>query len=270
MKERADMIEPEQPSNLIDDILDTDASGANDEQGHTIDGAQVSAASPLYQALGAILGKVTRLEKTERNNHGNYDFAPADTFRDFIRPLFHEHGLWLFVNEAYSPFIGEVTKQKTLKFTYEFVIMHIETGETTPTIRRSVFLPYVGSQTAGIASTFALKEWLKNQFLISTGEPDPEGKMGKDDEAAKNRLPEAESKAALDTLKTKFNEMAKDATVADLHAWWTANMNSLNALNDAHFQELHGMAERAEAKAKKIDPDQMTDADLDARAEQDK
>ena len=222
------------------------------ENGHTIAGEAFKPSLPLYGALHAIYGDVQRLEKTERNNHGNYDFAPADAFRDFIRKAFHKHGLVYFINEVYAPFVGEVDKKKTLKFTYEFVIMHVESGETTPTVRRSVFLPYVGSQTAGIASTFALKEWLKNQFLISTGEPDPEGTMSKDDEAAKQRFTIAESKAATDEIRDKLKAL-KDHTEADVYAIWNESINTISALTDKDFEDLKAEAAKVKVKAVKND-----------------
>ena len=219
------------------------------ENGCSIAETKMEPSSPLYAALHAIYGEVERLEKTEHNNHGNYKFAPADSFRDFIRQRFHAHNLIYIINEVYSPFIGEVAKQKTLKFTFEFVILHIESGETTPAVRRSVFLPYVGSQTAGIASTFALKEWLKNQFLISTGEPDPEGTMGKDDDAAKSRMTEQDSKSAYDNLIAGLRALPKDHSQADVFTWWNANISIISALSDGDFKKLQTEAEKAKMAA---------------------
>lgn len=223
--------------------------------------------SPLHTAIHAILGEVRRLEKSDHNKHGNYDFAPADAFRDFIRDQFHKHKLVYSISEVYASQVAEGMKAGTIKFTYWFVITHVESGEQTQPEARSVFLPYVGSQTSGIASTFALKEWLKNKFLISTGEPDPEGEMGDHDSNARNRLPDEESGQVLETLRAELKDAIKDKRSQPIEAWWKASEATAKTLTPDHF----GRIKREMLKAWQDAKDgEMTEAELDARAMKDK
>ena len=211
---------------------------------------QVVPNSYLYQSIGAVMAAVRRLERTERNNHGKYEFTPADAFRDFIREQFIKNDLVYAISEVYSSQASEGLKAGVIKFQYEFYITHIGTGESTPKELRSVFLPYVGSQTAGIASTFALKEWLKNKFLISTGEPDPEGKMGEADERAGDKLTSAESEEATAELGDALEALIKEKpTRARLEAWREDALPILSQLQNQHFLKLNSIYTKAHKAA---------------------
>lgn len=197
------------------------------------------AGSSLYKSLGEVMAAVRRLDKTEKNQHGKYEFTPADSFRDFIREQFVKNELVYAISETYSSQAGEGLKAGVIKFQYEFWITHIGTGETTPKELRSVFLPYVGSQTAGIASTFALKEWLKNKFLITTGEPDPESKMGEHDERAGEKLTMTESEELAGVLSDALEILLKQKPdTSQLEGWKDDNKELINQLQNAHFSRL--------------------------------
>lgn len=229
----------------------------------------IEPASTLYTAIHAVMGEVVRMKQTGKRDDkaGKYKFTPADDFRDFLREQFVKHGLTYIINEMFSSAVGEIQKGATVKFQYQFCIVHVATGEITPWESRSVFLPYVGSQTSGIASTFAFKEWVKNKFLISTGEIDPENAMDRADAKAQNRLPFHESEAVGKVLRDKFAAFLKDKPDSKaVHKWWDENLLSLNTLDDKHFLPLQEMAKAATT----INPDEMSNAELDKRTAEDK
>jgi len=223
--------------------------------------------STLYSAIHAVMSEVKRLEKTETNDHAKYKFAPADQFRDFIREKFNKYNLVLSLNEMFASQVSEGMKAGTIKFTYQFVIIHTETGEATIPEARSVFLPYVGSQTAGIASTFALKEWLKNKFLISTGEPDPENKMGEADDRAGGKLSLEESEHALKTLQGELKDATKAKKPTEIEIWWKASSAVLNTLMNEHFAKIKKEMLASWTVAKEAELESMPDAELDRIAQ---
>lgn len=201
--------------------------------------ADVQSGSPLYAAMHAIYGKIQRLQQTALNKHGGYEFTPADDYRDRLRTLFHEHKLIDRMNEVYSSQAGEGMKSGTLKFQFEFWIIHVESGEATDKVLRSVFLPYVGSQTAGIASTFAWKEWMKNEFKISTGEADPLQSIGEADQRAGDKLSESKSEDVAAHLSDSLEELLTTKPDKEkLEDWKSENQPSIDSLHNAHFQKL--------------------------------
>ena len=150
------------------------------------------------------------------------------------------------MSEVFSSQVSDGLKAGTVKFQYEFWIIHVATGEQTDKVLRSVFLPYVGSQTAGIASTFAWKEWMKNEFKISTGEPDPEGQMGDADARAGEKLSMPESEEVAAHLSDSLEKLIKTKPEKDkLEAWHDENKPSIASLHHVHFSKLKSVYQKA-------------------------
>lgn len=130
--------------------------------------------SALYKAITAVMTEVHSLKKDEKNNHGAYNYVSVDSFKNLVRPLMAKHGLSLTMNEvAYSlePIQGKSGVTMSARITYEFRLRH-ESGEVDEPERATITLPYTGAQTAGAAKSYALKEYLKGRFLVSTGDKD--------------------------------------------------------------------------------------------------
>lgn len=205
-----------------------------------------SPGSPLYKAIHAIYGEIERLEETDTNTHGKYKFAPADAYREDMRKRFFKHNLIDRMNEIYSSAVSEGLKAGTVKFQYEFWIMHVESGESTQPVTRSVLLPYVGSQTSGIASTFAWKEFMKNEFKISTGEPDPSHQMGDADDRVGDKLSIPESEDSAGHLSDALEELIKSKPDREkLEAWKEDAHPVLTQLQSQHFLKLKAVYTKA-------------------------
>ena len=56
-------------------------------------------ATNIHAAIAAAMGEVQRIGKSERNNHGNYNFAGIDAFLDLTRPICAKHGLNVLQDE---------------------------------------------------------------------------------------------------------------------------------------------------------------------------
>lgn len=202
--------------------------------------------SPLYNAIHAIYGEIERLKETDTNKHGGYKFAPVDSYRDDIRKRFFKHKLIDRINEIYSSAVSEGLKAGTVKFQYEWWMMHVESGEATQPITRSVLLPYVGSQTSGIASSFAWKEFVKNEFKYSTGEPDPTHQMGEADERVGDKLAMPESEEASGYLSDALEELIKSKpTREQLEAWKDEAHPVLAQLRNEHFGKIKAVYTKA-------------------------
>jgi hypothetical protein len=132
----------------------------------------ISAPSPeIAKAVVLVMGQAQRLEQTERNAHGNYKFASIDGFLDMMRPLLAGQELapaWQQVECKYLP-AGPGDKNAWIYLRCHFYLLH--TGGTIwGPFERSVMCMMLGSQSFGSAQSYALKQWLRAQFMLSTGD----------------------------------------------------------------------------------------------------
>lgn len=121
--------------------------------------------------IAAVMAGIKRLEKSERNKHGGYNFVSVDSVKDQIRPLLSSNGLFLSVNETDFQ-ISEVPNSKggmttTARITF---CITLSDGNESRSDNITVMLPYTGAQTSGAARSYAVKEWAKGTLLVSTGE----------------------------------------------------------------------------------------------------
>lgn len=127
---------------------------------------------PTFAArIAAVMAGIKRLEKSERNKHGGYNFVSVDNVKDQIRPLLASNGLFLSVSETDFQ-ISEIPNSKggmttTARITF---CITLSDGAEHRSDNITVMLPYTGAQTAGAARSYAVKEWAKGTLLVSTGE----------------------------------------------------------------------------------------------------
>lgn len=129
----------------------------------------------IAEAVIAVMQKVPKLERTEKNTHGNYNFASIDDFLEAIRPLCAENGLIILQDETdYSIQDGVNAKgQKTawLLMTFRFMLSH-KSGESwayQPT--RSIMVnATMGAQAFGAGQSYTLKHFMRSLSQIATGE----------------------------------------------------------------------------------------------------
>jgi hypothetical protein len=128
----------------------------------------------LHKAVTAVMAEVHSLKKDEKNDHGKYNYVSVDSFKNLVRPLMAKHGLSLSMTEVE---FGLETLQNrngpsvNAKITYQFTLRHESGAEDDPE-RTTIILPLTGAQTAGAAKSYAIKEYLKGRFLVSTGDKD--------------------------------------------------------------------------------------------------
>lgn len=128
----------------------------------------------LTKAVASVMQDVKRIAKDDRNQHGGYNYTSIDDIKDGLRPLLAKHGLEVRTNEV--EYALETLKTKTgesvsARITFELKLRHVSGAEDEPE-RTTVTLPHTGAQTTGAAKSYAIKEWLKGRFLVSTGETD--------------------------------------------------------------------------------------------------
>lgn len=132
--------------------------------------------SKLNEAIAAVMAKVKRLEKGDKNQFGKYAYTSVDDFKDSIRPLLATTGIVVHMTEVGTVEIIELTKDDgkksvVAKYVFSITLEHTS-GEKGSPEQSTVMLPYTGAQTTGAARSYAFKEWSKSRFLISSGDLD--------------------------------------------------------------------------------------------------
>ena len=117
-------------------------------------------------AINAVMAGVPKLAKTERNTHGQYNFASIDDFLEAVRPLCAEHGLIIIQDEE-----SYEVREGWLILKFRFTLAHKD-GETwAHRPARSIMVnAKMGAQAYGAAQSYALKQFERSLFQIATGE----------------------------------------------------------------------------------------------------
>lgn len=201
------------------------------------------------------MAEVHSLKKDEKNNHGSYNYVSVDKFKDFVRPLMAKHGLSISMSEvayALEPIQGKNGTTMHARITYEFLLCHESGAQDRPECT-TITLPLTGAQTAGAAKSYAIKEYLKGRFLVSTGDKDYiEG--GVDADAYKQQdyttpandtsmpavtgTPGSSKAASRDVYTALVKDIRNAATVTALKAWYQANVTTIDGLPPDFLDEL--------------------------------
>lgn len=128
-------------------------------------------------AVAAVMNEVPKLEKGEKNSHGNYNFASIDDFLEAVRPLCAKHGLIITQDEeSFEMTEGRDKYDKPVSWLvmrFRFTLAH-SSGETWAhrPARTIMVNASMGSQAFGAAQSYALKQFERSLFQIATGEKD--------------------------------------------------------------------------------------------------
>lgn len=121
-------------------------------------------AANLNAAIAACMAEVQPLAKGETNNHGKYNFASVDDFLNLTRPICAKHGLTIRQDEESCEIEGG-----QLHMRFAFTLHHGD--EMAGPYRRSITVnAKMGSQAYGAGQSYALKQYLRSLFQISTGD----------------------------------------------------------------------------------------------------
>lgn len=133
--------------------------------------------STRAQIIGAIVlakSKIQRLAKSEKNLDEAYAFTSIDSFLEHVNPICVASGLVVLMDEVAVADGGSGARPgqgQWLRITYEITLAHVS-GETLGPFRRHVDVLRSGPQAFGAAQSYVLKQFLRAQFQIATGELD--------------------------------------------------------------------------------------------------
>lgn len=198
-------------------------------------------------AICAVMAEVRRLEKKGRNEFAKYDYTSSDDFKDAIRPLFAKHGVDIEIEEEGVDFKEIKDEKEKQKFVvaYRFSVTLMFGREQSKPTHITVVLPFVGPQTTGIARSYALKEWLKGRFLLTSGDTSDEADALASGGGGQ-RLSKAEGRETYSRLQEELAAVdanAKDASA--VNKWFQENLYRIEVLPQDWY-----LSFRAEAQSR--------------------
>lgn len=128
----------------------------------------------ILTAVVAALGKVKKLTKSDRNEPEGYTFSSIDSFLALVNPICAETGLVVLMDETHVENVSTGApsgKNEWLRISYEITLAHVS-GQMLGPLRRHLDIPRTGPQAYGAAQSYVLKQFLRAQFQIATGESD--------------------------------------------------------------------------------------------------
>jgi len=109
------------------------------------------------------------LKKDATNDYQNYSYTSIDGFLKEVQPACAKAGLIIIPHEKSC----EVSQTgKSLSVVYEYILIHKE-GDTWnfPTTKH-IIVPFGSGTAMGTAQSYALKQFMRSLFQLSTGEQD--------------------------------------------------------------------------------------------------
>ena len=135
---------------------------------------EMPVAAEVLSAVILAMTKVKRLAKSDRNEVEGYAFSSIDSFLDLVNPICAEVGLLVLMQEAAVIDIPRTDRGKTedwVRISYDISLVHVS-GQSLGPFRRHVDIARTGPQAFGAAQSYVLKQFLRAQFQIATGERD--------------------------------------------------------------------------------------------------
>ena len=124
----------------------------------------------IATAINQIMLKLIKpLEHDAKNDYQKYTYTSIDGFLKQVHPVCAEAGLIIVPHELSS----EVSPTgKSLTVVYQYILIHKD-GDTWdfPTTKHIV-VPFGNGTAMGTAQSYALKQFMRSLFQLSTGEQD--------------------------------------------------------------------------------------------------
>ncbi len=171
----------------------------------------------LFSAVVAVMAEVKRLEKDQENAFAKYMFTSIDDYKDELRPIMAKHGVSMCVSQiGFETFVTKSGTKETLNCVYRFKLWleHVS-GAQNGKEGLIVPLPYTGAQTAGIARSYAVKEYLKSRFLQSSGDTAEDA----DSYAMDVKLTREKARPYYEGICAELDTISKTGTRDDLLLW---------------------------------------------------
>jgi len=179
---------------------------------------------------------IKRLPKAEKNTYDNYVFTSIDAYLEFMNPLLAEAGLSIAHEEDEPEFY--VNKKDSLWMRGKFRIWLVHTsGAASGPFTRRVAVPMTGAQSYGSAQSYVLKQFLRAQFMVPTGDRDDADLTASDPHQAvpaKQAKPAAtkpqETTTPARDLRAELLASLKAADDTELGKWKAESSNDLATL----------------------------------------
>lgn len=223
----------------------------------------------LAAAVCQVMSKIKRLSKGSQNSHGGYDFTSVDDFKDALRPLMSEAGLYLHVSQESFQMIdyvdGKGNNKSVAQYHFSITLAHVNGDKSEPEMM-TVALPFTGAQTSGAARSYAVKEWSKSRFLMSSGDMGDEADLLEQSRDGM-RLSKAEARDLYTALTEEIRKVINGRDHEALGKWWMDNKYRIETLpKDWYIQFRTDYATSYKELKANEELDKMTNAELDAKA----
>jgi len=172
---------------------------------------------------------IGKLAKADHNKFDKYNFVSIDKFLEATGPALAQNGLIIQMEEDDCQRIERGGKP-WLMFAYEFTVMHTS-GEALPSSRRTVHVPFTGPQSTGSAQSYALKQFMRGLFQITTGDKD-DADYGESDHSI-----ETVNMEEIEEMKS----LIVDAGLDESYILKRARANSFEDISAALYRSKSGM-----------------------------
>lgn len=205
-------------------------------------GAVAPIPASIVKAICAVMVTVEAVKKSNRNQHGGYNFASTDDIYAAVTRKMGEVGLIIVALEDKAEIKriekdGKVSQWMHAEFS--FVLATEQATWSDPRARRTLYIQVTGAQTFQAAQSYAEKAYIRSLFKLPTGDVDLDSMPQADDEETQVALsakPKRKSSAASkrDGDDVVFNELRGAISgadgPADLQKIWNDNISVINAL----------------------------------------
>lgn len=130
----------------------------------------------IIKAISLIQKTLEAVQKSQRNEHGRYNFASTDDIYAAVTRKMGEVGLVILGLEENIEIVTVAKKDgdeaRWLKAVYSFLLATETDTWTHPGSRRTVMCQITGPQTFQAAQSYSEKSFLRSLFKIPTGDMD--------------------------------------------------------------------------------------------------
>jgi len=194
----------------------------------------------IARAIAKILASVEAVAKTQKNQHGGYQFSSTDDVYAAVARKLGEVGLVIMALERECETVRIDRDGKTvqwLRASYQFVLATDEDTWTDSHLTRSVYTQITGPQSFQAAQSYCEKSFLRSLFKLPSGDMDldsmpqaetEEGQAALNGNGGKRKSSAAAKRDGTDKL---FNEIKQKIETAE-------SLDMLEQLPDLYADEI--------------------------------
>ncbi len=204
-------------------LRECSAGGHRHGNGGAVAGGVTPIPSSIVQALCQIMVTVDAVKKSQRNQHGGYNFASTDDIYAAVTRKMGEVGLILLSLEDRCE-IKRIEKDgKTAQWAhmeFSFVLATTADTWTDQRAKRTLYIQVTGPQTFQAAQSYVEKAYLRSLLKLPTGDMDLDSMPQADNEEDQHdllapRKRKSSAAAKRDGTDVAFNELRGAISGAD-------------------------------------------------------